>query len=129
LENRNLWSELKCIGAICSETTKNGKTTVEWSYYITSKNMSADQLLHYARAHWGVESLHWLLDVHFDEDRSLSNKKTVLENLNVIRKMALNLARRFRDALAPKQSISGVMANALFRFDSLVIVTDFSKSE
>jgi predicted transposase YbfD/YdcC len=73
LENRNLWSELKCIGAICSETTKNGKTTVEWSYYITSKNMSASQLLHYARAHWGVESLHWLLDVHFDEDRSLSN--------------------------------------------------------
>jgi len=31
--------------------------------------LSAEELLHHARTEWSVESMHWLLDVHFDEDK------------------------------------------------------------
>jgi len=30
--------------------------------------MSADEILSRSRNEWSVESMHWLLDVHFSED-------------------------------------------------------------
>jgi predicted transposase YbfD/YdcC len=58
------WVNLCCIGAIHTEfETKRGKSD-EWHYYISSRKLTAEQLLHHARMEWSVESMHWLLDVH-----------------------------------------------------------------
>ncbi len=50
------------------EVEADGKRTEEWHYYISSRKLSAEELLHHARMEWAVESMHWLLDVHYGED-------------------------------------------------------------
>ncbi|HAS8180519.1 TPA: hypothetical protein I7719_09165 [Vibrio vulnificus] len=37
-------------------------------YYISSKALSAKELLNASRSHWLVESMHWMLDTEFGED-------------------------------------------------------------
>ncbi len=52
--------------------------------------MSTEELLCRARLEWSVESMHWLLDVHFSEDYSKIVDKNVNITLNTIRKIVLN---------------------------------------
>jgi len=48
------------------------------------------------RAHWGIEnSLHWCLDVVFNEDASRTRKDNSAENFSVIRRIALNILKKF----------------------------------
>ena len=81
--------ELKCIGALHTRFETNKGVTEEWHYYISSKALRAQELLHHAREEWSVESMHWLLDVHFDEDRCRVQSKNVQQNLNMLHKFAL----------------------------------------
>jgi predicted transposase YbfD/YdcC len=61
-------------------------------YYILSKYMSPKRLLQVTRSHWGIENqLHWVLDVHFAEDRNRARKDNAPENLALVRKIALNI--------------------------------------
>jgi predicted transposase YbfD/YdcC len=68
-----------------------GKTTEDIQYYVMSKRMTAAELLKYSRGHWGVESLHWSLDVQHNEDRSTTRKDSALENLALMRKIIFNI--------------------------------------
>ena len=46
------------------------------------------------RRHWGIENgLHWSLDVGFREDRQVSQKTNLIENLAVVRRIAFTLLR------------------------------------
>ena len=46
------------------------------------------------RAHWAIEhSLHWVLDVTMNEDQARNRKEKGPENLAIMRRVALNLAR------------------------------------
>jgi hypothetical protein len=52
------------------------------------------------RAHWAIEnSLHWVPDVEFDEDRARNRKDNGPENLSIRRKLILNLLRKARPKL------------------------------
>lgn len=42
------WEKLSCIGAIHTEFERNGKKSSEWHYYISSRKLTADELLHHA---------------------------------------------------------------------------------
>lgn len=55
---------------------------------------------------WSVEAMHWLLDVHFDEDWCRVEDKTVQSNLNIFRKAAINLIKLFKERTGSKQAIS-----------------------
>ena len=44
-----------------------------------------------AREHWGVEGLHWYLDVVFRQDQSRYRNRVGARNLAIIRKLALNV--------------------------------------
>ncbi len=48
--------------------------------------MTAQELLRHARLEWAVESMHWLLDVHFLEDKTKVWDMNVQQNLNIMRK-------------------------------------------
>lgn len=63
-------------------------------YYLMSTLMSATKLLRTVRAHWGVENrLHWVLDADFGEDADRTRKDNAPENLAMLRRLALNIAR------------------------------------
>ena len=60
---------LATLGMIEAEVEANGKKTCSKRYYISSAKLSATQLNHGVRAHWGIENrLHWVMDVVFHDD-------------------------------------------------------------
>jgi len=125
LQGREEWLNLSCIGAIHTEFEKNGNKSSEWHYYISSAPLSAEDLLKHARLEWGVEAMHWLLDVHFAEDKTRVWDMNVQKSLNIMRKIALNLAREYRAKACPKTPISGVLKKNLFDVNNLVTLLRF----
>ena len=119
LKNARNWTKLSCIGAIRRQVEMNGKVSDEWSYYISSRKLVAEDFLKRVRAEWKVESMHWLLDVHFDEDRTRAFNDNTQKNLNIIRKIALNLISDFKKATDSNKPISGVMRSCLFDLNFL----------
>src|SRR5215467_24659 len=75
-------------------------------HYLLSKYMSAKRLLHVTRSHWGIENqLHWVLDVHFAEDRNRARKDNAPENLAILRRLALNILRANPDRTSLRRKI------------------------
>ena len=70
LDGKGTWPNISTVGAIRREFEKGGKKSDEWHYYVSSAALSPEALLKHARLEWGVESMHWLLDVHFTEDKT-----------------------------------------------------------
>ena len=73
--------------------------------YLCSKALTAQEALEATRAHWGVESLHWVLDMVLEEDRSRARDKTAAQNLALIRRMVYNVLRAERDAQATEKKV------------------------
>lgn len=92
------WKGLKSIAAIRreAEKKKGGEKSCEWSYYISSLDAGAEELLRRIRCEWSVESMHWLLDVHFREDFCRIESRNAQQNLSMLRKAALNLIKRYK---------------------------------
>ncbi|CAH8242582.1 hypothetical protein VAEKB19_7050012 [Vibrio aestuarianus] len=65
------WPELKTMGIVVyvrqeEVVAKESEITVR--YYISSKDLNAEELLNATRSHWLVEAMHWSLDNSFGED-------------------------------------------------------------
>lgn len=113
LAQKEEWKNLCCIGAINKKvSTENGETN-EWYYYISSRLLTAEELLHHARMEWSVETMHWLLDVHFNEDQCRTQDKNVQLNLNIARKCAINLIKLFKSKTGSKKPMSNIMLDCL----------------
>lgn len=70
------------------------KPTTETTYYLLSVPLTAQRFTDIARAHWGIENgLHWVLDVTMNEDRTRHCKDNGPENIALLRRLALNLAK------------------------------------
>lgn len=96
IENADKWKNLNCIVAI--ESTRYNKSTAqeqkETRLYITSLEPSAKRIGESVRAHWGIEnSLHWVLDVAFNEDKGAKENPNAVENFSIINRIALNLLK------------------------------------
>jgi predicted transposase YbfD/YdcC len=128
-KGRGTWEKLSCVGAINREVEKNGIKTSEWHYYISSANLTPEQLLKHARLEWGVESMHWLLDVHYAEDKTRVWDMNVQKILNTTRKIALNLIRIFKSA-NHKESLplNSVMKHNLFDLSRFADFLGFFRS-
>ena len=107
------WAKLACFGAVNTQFTTSEGTTNEWHYYISSRKLTAAQLLTHARLEWSVESMHWLLDVHFGEDFCRIEDKNVQQNLNIVRKIVLNGIRLHKEKSGDKRPFSKIMFDAL----------------
>lgn len=94
-ERTKEWKGLSSIVMIESTRSVDGKTTIEYRYYITSSSQDAKKILHSTREHWGVEnSLHWVLDIAFREDEKRIRKGSGAANFSILRHIALNLLRK-----------------------------------
>jgi predicted transposase YbfD/YdcC len=95
LRNRDGWPNLRTIGKVSSERRLNGQTSREDRYFIASLDGNARRLLKAVRSHWGIEnSLHWVLDIAFDEDHQRVRKDNGPANFAVLRHIALNLLKQ-----------------------------------
>ena len=91
------WKGLRSIVMIESERTIGSDTSIERRYYWSSHVVDAKAFGEMIRGHWGIENqLHWCLDVAFREDESRIRTDHGPENLALLRKLAMNLARSER---------------------------------
>ena len=101
---REDWKMLAAVGMIESEQDIKGKVSIERRYFIASSGIkTVEQFAHAARAHWGVEAMHWVLDVTFREDDCRVRKGHAARNMSAIRKFALSALRN--DKLHPDRSL------------------------
>jgi predicted transposase YbfD/YdcC len=108
------WHGVQMIGAVVTDK--------ETRYYISSRKLSPMELLLITRNEWAVESMHWQLDVIFNEDRTTLHEANSQKTLNILRKTVLNVVRTYRDTFEPKRNMVDIMRNCLFDTDILLDV-------
>lgn len=89
------WPGLKAIGMAVRVTEhKDGRASDDVRYYITSRYTSGRKFAEAVRGHWGIEnSLHWQLDVTFQEDQCRVRKGHADANLSLLRRSSLSLLK------------------------------------
>ena len=71
--------------------------------------MTAERFLHLQRSHWWIENhLHWSLDTVFKEDDCQAYIEKAAENLNILRKVCLQLMKQ-------ETSVKGAMQSKRIR--------------
>ena len=90
-----LWPACKTVGCVVSQRIVGGMVAeLEQRYYISSRQLTAEELSRTVRAHWEIERrLHWMLDVCFGEDDCMVRKDNAPQNLSLLKKIVLNLIR------------------------------------
>jgi len=72
------------------------RCTFDTHHYISSAPLDIARLAKAVRGHWGVESMHWLLDVAFNDDLSRYRSGNGPRNMAIVRRFALGLVRANR---------------------------------
>ncbi len=89
------WPGLMAMVLCRATRTVKGESSVEDRYFITSAKDDASTIAQSIRSHWAIEnSLHWVLDVAFNEDQSRIRIGHAAENMATIRKIALNTVKK-----------------------------------
>jgi predicted transposase YbfD/YdcC len=128
LPDKEEWAGLNCIGAVNTQFTTKKGTSDEWHYFISSRKLTAEELLKRARLEWSVETMHWLLDVHFHEDFCRVEDKNVQQNLNMVRKIALNSIKDYKEKTGSKHAISKIMLGCLIDCENIVSLLDLGQN-
>ena len=103
------WAGIKSIGQAINVTIKGNKETVETRYYISSRPVKVSEFANSVRKHWGVESMHWILDVVFGEDSSRIRIGHGTENMSFVRRFVTSLLKQdtSRSSLKAKRKRAG----------------------
>lgn len=121
------WVGLAGIGMVYRKVIEKDKVTEEIQYYIGSiKDIS--QFAKAVRGHWGIESVHWSLDVTFKDDANKTRKDLAPQNLAVAKRIALNMVRNETDQF-PKWSANKkrLMASLDVEYRTRVFDINFKK--
>lgn len=88
------WAGLQSVIMVESMRQTKDSVTAEKRYFVSSLPPDATHLAQVIRGHWAIENrLHWCLDVTFGEDACRNRTGYAPENLNIVRKIAMNLLR------------------------------------
>ena len=108
---RKEWPSVKAIGMAVRMTEKDdGATGDDVRYFIASRYLSGRRFAQAVRGHWGIEnSLHWVLDVTFDEDQTRTRERRMADNLSWLRRFAISLLKRHpsKHSIKGKSEIAG----------------------
>lgn len=99
------WMGLSTLVRIEAGRTIKGQKEESTRYYLSSESIAnASYYNMLVKGHWGIENqLHWHLDVTFKEDASRARKGHAPENLNILRKIALQRIDLLTDKLSKKK--------------------------
>ncbi len=87
------FATIKTILKLHARVEYPDRCSFETRFYISSAPLDIERMAAAARGHWGVESMHWLLDVEFKEDLSRYRAGHGAKNMAVVRRFALGLVR------------------------------------
>jgi predicted transposase YbfD/YdcC len=87
------FTNIKTLVKVLSRTEYADRCSFETRFYISSAGLDIDRLASGVRGHWGVESMHWLLDVEFKDDLSRYRTGYGAKNMAIMRRFALGLVR------------------------------------
>lgn len=87
------FTTVKTIVKVETRTEHVDRSTCETRTYISSAPCDIERIAKAIRGHWGVESMHWLLDVEFKDDLSRYRSGHGAKNMAVVRRFALGLVR------------------------------------
>ncbi len=108
---RKEWPSVKAVGmAVRTTVSSDGNTSGDVRYFIASRFLSGKRFAQAVRGHWGIEnSLHWVLDVTFDEDQSRTRQRRMADNLSWLRRFAISLLDRHpsKHSIIGKSQIAG----------------------
>lgn len=94
---------------------KSGEKTREIALGLTSRTpqeASPQRLLAVNRGHWSIESIHYIIDWNYDEDRGRIRTGFGPENISRLRRFAVGILKSFQK---PTQSIAEMMRKLSFR--------------
>ena len=114
VDAKRKWAKLTGIGMVIREVeylSDPTKKTIERAHYIGS----VDDVRNFgkgARNHWGVESMHWSLDVTFGDDDNQTKEMRAAQNLSLIKRIVFNVLKN-ETKIKPKASkpTKRIMAN------------------
>lgn len=78
---------------IDKKTKKRSQETVYGITSVSEKQASPEQVLKVNRGHWRVESIHYIIDWNYDEDRSQIRKGNGPVNITRLRRFAIGLLK------------------------------------
>src|ERR1700676_3939374 len=87
------FTTIKTIVKVDTRTEHTDRSTFDTRTYICSAPLDIDRAAKAIRGHWGVESMHWLLDVEFGDDLSRYRTGHGAKNMAIVRRFALGLVR------------------------------------
>jgi predicted transposase YbfD/YdcC len=116
------WPWIKAIGYTIRHTVqKDGTESREVRYYLLTRSVSGKRFAEAVRGHWGIESMHWVLDVTFREDDHRTRERVMANNLSWLRRIAVSLLKRH----PAEDSIRGKMLCCGYSTDFLEEVLGF----
>jgi len=116
LPHRKVWKGLRTIGMAIRISQQNGKETSEVRYYISSLRLGVRRFAESVRGHWGIENtLHWCLDVTFQEDESRLRNRHAADNVAWLKRFAISLLKQQTDkeSIAMRRRMAGWNVNYL----------------
>jgi predicted transposase YbfD/YdcC len=108
---RTGWDGLRSIGIVDGTRIIGDQETTERRYFICSFTADVKRFAEAVRQHWSVEStLHWSMDVVFNEDRCRMRRDSSAENFALMRRITLSIFKQLRTKKS--RSIKGCRARA-----------------
>ena len=103
------WPGIKSIGQAMNVTRVGDNETCEIRYFISSRPAKVSEFAKSVRKHWGIESMHWILDVVFGEDASRIRTGNATENMSFVRRFVTSLLKQdtSRSSLKAKRKRAG----------------------
>lgn len=87
------FANIRTIVKVHARAEYADRCSFDTRYFISSAACNIDRIAAATRGHWGVESMHWLLDVEFKDDLSRYRTGHGAKNMAVVRRFALGLVR------------------------------------
>jgi predicted transposase YbfD/YdcC len=110
LPQKEKWG-LKSLIEVRSERVIGKKVENSIRYYGCSRCSTPQQFADWIRRHWSIENpLHYVVDVIFKEDASLTNVGHAAENISLLRRLTMNIVKTFD----PKRGMADARRGATY---------------
>lgn len=93
IADKDKWGGNLTVVEFTSETVEKstGATTTETRLYLSSLPVNTKWIGSAIRQHWSIESMHWGLDLNFEQDNIKRKTSRAARNLDTIQRIAYNL--------------------------------------